>query len=71
MTVFTLGGNRAVYAGWVAGTLPEVGQDVVPAGTNATNEKPAHRAAYPKRLMGLEPTTFCMAIVCTIRISAG
>jgi len=27
-------------------------------------------AAFPKRLMGLEPTTFCMEIVCEFRIKA-
>jgi hypothetical protein len=30
-------------------------------GTEETSE-PLHERANPKRLMGLEPTTFCMAI---------
>jgi hypothetical protein len=34
------------------------------------SENPPGKRALTKRLMGLEPTTFCMAIVCDFRINA-
>src|SRR3954471_6965773 len=41
------------------------------SGSSAVNEKTrSTERAYPKRLMGLEPTTFCMAIVCDFRVNA-
>ena len=37
----------------------------------ARTKKPCDLQGFPKRLMGLEPTTFCMAIVYGSRLFAG
>ena len=40
------------------------------ANTEGREENPRDCRVNPKGLMGLEPTTFCMAIVCDFRINA-
>jgi hypothetical protein len=49
---------------------PFVTRDVRRSSERDPRKNPLTERAYPKRLMGLEPTTFCMAIVCVFRINA-
>ena len=46
------------------------GDHRVPRRPAPRTKKPRDLQGFFKRLMGLEPTTFCMAIVCELRINA-